>query len=327
MSHPASQDGAAATRSTGRGDGMVPSRRQYLALKAQHPEAILLYRLGDFYETFDDDAHLLARDARVVLTSRSFGRSGRSPMAGIPHHALNHYLGRLLAAGHTVAIAEQMTPPGKGLVERAVTRVLTPGTISDPALLPSGENRYLAAVQQRGERWGKLIVTIGQQQQYGMGGDIACQGEEQIQAGFVAPVQVFDDQDERLAGGEAGEELHQGLDTAALLLLRIGWKVGKGTGEMCSQLRQQPDELCGLVCQHIRDLVRCAPSQPAPQQVKQGCVGQHSVWLEATPLQDCQTLARGSGLELGNQAGLANAGLPSNQRGLALSDTRLVDKT
>jgi DNA mismatch repair protein MutS len=130
---------------------LVPSRRQYLALKAQHPGAILLYRLGDFYETFDDDAKVLARDARVALTSRSFGRSGRAPMAGIPHHALNHYLGRLLAAGHTVAIAEQMTPPGRGLVERAVTRVLSPGTIADPALLPAGENRFLAAVHRLAE--------------------------------------------------------------------------------------------------------------------------------------------------------------------------------
>src|SRR5215218_3512797 len=101
-------------------EDLVPSRRQYLELKAQHPGAILLYRLGDFYETFDEDAQILARDARIALTSRSFGRSGRAPMAGIPHHALNHYLGRLLAAGHTVAIAEQMTPPGRGLVERVV---------------------------------------------------------------------------------------------------------------------------------------------------------------------------------------------------------------
>src|SRR5262245_2821619 len=95
---------------------LVPSRRQYFDLKRQYPGVILLYRLGDFYETFDEDAHVLARDARVTLTSRSFGRSGRAPMAGIPHHALNHYLGRLLAAGHTVAIAEQMSPPGRGLV-------------------------------------------------------------------------------------------------------------------------------------------------------------------------------------------------------------------
>ena len=139
---------------------LVPSRRQYLDLKAQHPEAILLYRLGDFYETFDEDAHTLARDARVALTSRSFGKSGRSPMAGVPHHALNHYLNRLLAAGHTVAIAEQMTPPGKGLVERAVTRVLSPGTVSDPALLPAGESRYLAALHHHGAAWGLAWVDV-----------------------------------------------------------------------------------------------------------------------------------------------------------------------
>jgi DNA mismatch repair protein MutS len=142
------------------GKNLVPSRRQYLDLKAQHPGAILLYRLGDFYETFDEDATILARDARIALTSRSFGRSGRAPMAGIPHHALNHYLGRLLAAGHTVAIAEQMTPPGRGLVERAVTRVISPGTVSDPALLPAGENRYLAAVHRLGECWGLAWVDV-----------------------------------------------------------------------------------------------------------------------------------------------------------------------
>src|SRR3954467_5833022 len=139
---------------------LVPSRRQYLDLKQQHPGAILLYRLGDFYETFDDDAHILARDARIALTSRSFGRSGRAPMAGIPHHALNHYLGRLLAAGHTVAIAEQMTPPGRGLVERAVTRVISPGTVADPALLPAGENRYLAALHKIGDCWGLAWVDV-----------------------------------------------------------------------------------------------------------------------------------------------------------------------
>ena len=124
----------------------VPSRQQYLDLKRQHPDAILLFRLGDFYETFDDDAKLVARDARITLTTKNFGRSGRVPMAGIPHHALNHYLGRLLAAGHTLAVAEQMSEPGRGLVDRAITRVLSPGTIGDASLLPAGENRYLAAV-------------------------------------------------------------------------------------------------------------------------------------------------------------------------------------
>src|SRR5687767_5904841 len=139
---------------------LVPSRKQYLDLKADHPGAILLYRLGDFYETFDGDAQVVARDARITLTSRSFGRSGRVPMAGIPYHALNHYLGRLLAAGHTIAIAEQVSQPGNGLVDRRVTRVLTPGTVAEPALLPAGENRYLAAVHPWGERVGLAWVDV-----------------------------------------------------------------------------------------------------------------------------------------------------------------------
>ena len=139
---------------------LVPSRRQYLDLKRLHPDAVLLYRLGDFYETFDDDAALVAQIARITLTSRSFGRSGRVPMAGIPHHALNHYLGRLLAAGLSVAIAEQVSAPGIGLVDRAVTRVLTPGTIAEPTLLPAGENRYLAAVHLLRERVGLAWVDV-----------------------------------------------------------------------------------------------------------------------------------------------------------------------
>ena len=139
---------------------MVPSRRQYLDLKAGQPGALLLYRMGDFYEAFDDDARILARDAHVTLTSRGLGRSGRVPMAGIPHHALNHYLARLLAAGHTVALAEQVGEVGRGLVERAVTRVLTPGTVAEPALLAERENRYLAAVHPLGDRLGLAWVDV-----------------------------------------------------------------------------------------------------------------------------------------------------------------------
>jgi DNA mismatch repair protein MutS len=139
---------------------LVPSRKQYLDLKRLHPDAILLYRLGDFYESFDEDAQVVSRDARITLTSRSFGRSGRVPMAGIPYHALNHYLGRLLAAGRTIAIAEQLSEPGRGLVERGVTQVLTPGTIADTALLPPDENRYLAALCTHGERIGLAWVDV-----------------------------------------------------------------------------------------------------------------------------------------------------------------------
>lgn len=87
---------------------ITPARQQYLRLKAEHPDAILLYRMGDFYEMFDEDAHTAARVLGITLTSREFGRSGRVPMAGIPYHALNGYLRRFLRAGYRLAICEQL---------------------------------------------------------------------------------------------------------------------------------------------------------------------------------------------------------------------------
>lgn len=126
---------------------LTPARRQYLEIKAQYPpDTVLLYRLGDFYETFDDDACRVAEALHITLTSREFGRGVRVPLAGIPHHALNSYLGRLIGKGFKVAICEQLSEPGRGLVERGVVRVVTPGTVSQPELLRPSENTYLAAV-------------------------------------------------------------------------------------------------------------------------------------------------------------------------------------
>ncbi|MEE9201561.1 MAG: DNA mismatch repair protein MutS, partial [Dehalococcoidia bacterium] len=124
----------------------TPMRQQYLRIKERYPGAILLFRLGDFYEAFDEDASLVARELEITLTSRIMAKGSRVPMAGIPHHALDHYLGRLVGRGHKVAICEQLTPPGKGLVERDVVRVVTPGTVVEPGLLSERRNNYLAAV-------------------------------------------------------------------------------------------------------------------------------------------------------------------------------------
>jgi len=123
-----------------------PLRRQYLQAKERHPGAIMLFRLGDFYETFDEDARIASRELDIVLTAREMGKGNKVPMAGIPHHALDNYLGRLIGRGYKVAICEQLTPPGKGLVERDVVRVVTPGTVMEPGLLHSGANNYLVAV-------------------------------------------------------------------------------------------------------------------------------------------------------------------------------------
>jgi DNA mismatch repair protein MutS len=139
---------------------VTPLRKQYLRVKQKYPEAIVFFRLGDFYETFDEDAKVASRELDVVLTSREMGKGQRVPMAGIPHHALNNYLAKLINRGHKVAICEQLTPPGKGLVERDVIRVVTPGTVVEPNLLESKSNNYLASLVIEGEQAGIAYVDI-----------------------------------------------------------------------------------------------------------------------------------------------------------------------
>ena len=127
-------------------------RRQYLDLKARHPDAILFFRLGDFYETFDDDAELVSRTLGVTLTSKPMGQGLRVPLAGVPVQSVEGHLARLIAAGQRVAIAEQLEDPGarggagKGLVRRGIVRVVSPGTALEPSLLEAGRNAYCAAI-------------------------------------------------------------------------------------------------------------------------------------------------------------------------------------
>ncbi len=116
-------------------------------MKRQHPDALLLFRMGDFYETFDDDAETVAGVLGIALTSRPMGRDeGRVPLAGIPYHALDRYLDRLLTAGHRVALCEQTSAPGHGLVERRVVRVVTPGTADSGALVEERAHNWLLAI-------------------------------------------------------------------------------------------------------------------------------------------------------------------------------------
>jgi DNA mismatch repair protein MutS len=125
----------------------TPVRLQYLEIKRQYPDAILFFRLGDFYETFDDDAEITARELDIVLTSRNVAKGERVPMAGIPHHAAENYIGRLIEKGHHVAICEQVGDgPIKGLFPRQVVRVITPGTVVEPGYLPGDANNYLTAL-------------------------------------------------------------------------------------------------------------------------------------------------------------------------------------
>src|SRR6266508_2725478 len=128
-------------------DDVTPIRQQYLDIKREYPNTILFFRLGDFYETFDEDAELTARELDIVLTSRPIGKGVRAPLAGIPYHAVENYLARLIEKGYHVAICEQVgETPVKGLFPRKVVRVVTPGTVTEPGLLPGDSNNYLASV-------------------------------------------------------------------------------------------------------------------------------------------------------------------------------------
>ncbi len=159
----------------------TPMRRQYLQIKRQYPNAIVLFRLGDFYETFDEDAEVVADVCDIALTSRPVGKNQRVPLAGVPYHSADTYIARLVAAGHKVAIVEQVgggvsshlrsemsRGGGKkatedtsgGLVHREVARVVTPGTVVEPALLDDRRNNYLAALILEGNRAGLAYVDI-----------------------------------------------------------------------------------------------------------------------------------------------------------------------
>jgi DNA mismatch repair protein MutS len=125
----------------------TPLRQQYLDLKAQYPDAILFFRLGDFYETFDKDAEVASRELDLTLTSRPVAKNQRVPMAGVPHHAVENYVARLIEKGFRVAIAEQVgEPTGRGPMERRVERVVTAGTVTEPAMLDEKRPNYLATV-------------------------------------------------------------------------------------------------------------------------------------------------------------------------------------
>jgi DNA mismatch repair protein MutS len=144
---------------------LTPMMRQYLEVKAQYPDALLMYRMGDFYEMFSEDARAAAPILEVQLTARQKGTENETPMCGVPYHSLEGYLAKLIGAGLKVAICDQVEDPAqaKGLVKREVTRVVTPGTVSDPALLDGKEENFLAGlVWERGEGAGAFLdVSTG----------------------------------------------------------------------------------------------------------------------------------------------------------------------
>ena len=127
---------------------ITPVMRQYEDAKSAYPDAVLFFRMGDFYEMFHDDAVLVARELSLTLTARNKGAPDEIPMAGVPHHAAHGYVAKLLAKGYKVAICDQMADPSKvkGIVPRQVVRVITPGLVTETDQLDARANNYLAAV-------------------------------------------------------------------------------------------------------------------------------------------------------------------------------------
>lgn len=143
-------------------DAHTPMMQQYLKLKAQHPEILLFYRMGDFYELFYDDAKRASQLLDISLTKRGASAGEPIPMAGIPYHAVENYLAKLVNQGESVAICEQIGDPAtsKGPVERKVVRIVTPGTISDEALLQERQDNLLAAIWQDSKGFGYATLDI-----------------------------------------------------------------------------------------------------------------------------------------------------------------------
>jgi len=143
---------------------MTPMRRQYHEIKERNRDCILFFRLGDFYEMFDEDAKVASRELDLTLTSRDRNKpkEEQTPMCGVPYHSVDSYIARLVQKGYKVAICEQMSDPAttKGLVEREITRIVTPGTVTESCMLEESKNNYIACIYGSGQRFGLSFCDI-----------------------------------------------------------------------------------------------------------------------------------------------------------------------
>ena len=182
---------------------LTPMMKQYLEIKEQNPDCILFFRLGDFYEMFNEDAKLASKELDLTLTTRDRSKSAeeRVPMCGVPFHSCESYIARLVGRGYKVAICEQMEDPAlaKGLVKREIIRVITPGTVTESSMLEEGKNNYIACVIGAGSDWGVAFCDVSTGAFYATDGQGSGAVEKIInELGRFAPAEV-------LLGGEAAE--------------------------------------------------------------------------------------------------------------------------
>jgi DNA mismatch repair protein MutS len=251
-------------RSTVDRDLLTPMLRHYVETKDEYPQALLLYRVGDFYETFFEDACTIAQALELVLTSKDGGKDiGRVTMAGIPHHALERYCRILVEKGYAVAICDQVEDPAlaQGLVKREVTRVITPGTVLDEGMLKSRSNNFLAAFVLAGTQWGLAYADIS------TGEFLTTQSSDREQLvqelTRLQPSEVLfptdaTDVKQLLRPGETSPLLPEGLPNQFCYTLRS--QSSFGLTEARQRLLEQfkVRSLEGLGCEHLPLAIRAA---------------------------------------------------------------------
>ena len=194
---------------------LTPMQRQYHAIKADHQDCILFFRLGDFYEMFNDDARVAAKELDLTLTTRDRGKpeEEQTPMCGVPYHSVDAYIARLVQKGYKVAICEQMTDPAltKGLVEREVTRIVTPGTVTESCMLEESRNNYFASLYGEGSRFGLAFCDISTGEFYVTVCDSAAAAASEL--GRFSPAEVIRFRaDDPLLGTALFQRLHCCVD-------------------------------------------------------------------------------------------------------------------
>lgn len=245
-------------------DALSPMMRHYVDLKDEYPQTILMYRMGDFYETFFEDACTIAQALELVLTSRQSGNDvGRVAMAGIPHHQLDRYSRTLVEKGYAVAICDQMEDPAQaqGLVKREVTRVITPGTLLEEGMLNSRSNNFLAAFVLAGNHWGLAYADIS------TGEFLTTQFSEREQLAqellrlqpseVLFPTDAADVQ-QILRPGEQSDKLPEGLPNQFCYTLRSQTSFTQAEARQRIQEVYGVRSLEGLGCEHLPLAVRAA---------------------------------------------------------------------
>lgn len=245
-------------------DDLTPMMQHYVSMKDDYPYALLLYRVGDFFETFFQDAITIARELELVLTSKDAGKAiGRVPLAGIPHHALDRYCSALVEKGFAIAICDQVEDPAlaQGLVRREVTRVITPGTVLEEGMLSASQNNFLAAMVLAGEYWGLAYADVSTGEFY----TTQAQSPEQLSQELMRlqPAEVLvptdaPDLQAMLRPGETSEQLPEFLPRQFCYTLRSQGPFTQHEARQRLLQRFRLRSLEGLGCAQLPLAVRAA---------------------------------------------------------------------